>query len=153
MKAIVEELRERGVTVKTKDKSRLMRLIGVVLGLFGLDFNRFWTTIGPRTIYAPVGTRLTAGELQRQRVIIEHELVHIGQARRWPGWFQLSYLLLPLPFGLAYFRWVWERRAYLVDIRAGRLSIEEVVDTLWASYGWCWPRPLMRRWFEREVSR
>jgi hypothetical protein len=79
--------------------------------------------------------------------------VHIEQARRWPVFWQLSYLLLPLPFGFAWFRWHWEREAYLVDLRAGRLTVDEVVETLWSNYAWTWPKPWMRRWFERELGR
>lgn len=143
--SIADTLALRSVEVRHKRTSRLMRVLTTVLGIFGLDFGRFWTTIGSFVIYAPDDVDL--GDLEPHATIIRHELVHIDQARRFPGFFQLSYLLLPLPFGLAYFRWVWERRAYLVDIEAGRLSIEEAVTTLWSRYGWCWPRPWMRRWF------
>ena len=56
---------------------------------------------------------------------------------------QVAYLLLPLPIGLAWFRWASERRAYLVQLRAGA-SVDATVETLWSRYGWCWPRPWMR---------
>jgi hypothetical protein len=31
-------------------------------------------------------------------------------------------------------------------------DLERVVDTLWRVYGWCWPTPLMRRWFLRRLT-
>ena len=134
-----------GVEVRHKRTSWLMRTLGVVLGLVGIDFRRFWTTIGPSVIYAPDHVNLD--DLAPHHTVILHELVHIGQARRLPVLWQLSYILLPVPFGLAWFRWRWEREAYLIDIRKGRRSIEDVVTVLWSKYGWCWPRSWMRRWF------
>lgn len=149
-----ETLRETldllGVEVRHKSTSRLMRFLTWLFGVFNRDFGRAWTTIGPRVIYAPDGTDLA--RLDRHEVTILHELVHIGQARRWPVWFQLSYLLVPVPIVFAWFRWRWEREAYLVTLRARRGTIEQVVQVLWRGYGWCWPRPWMRRWFERELS-
>lgn len=145
-----DALRWAGVEVRHKSTSYLMRVLTVVLGWVGLDFNRFWTTVSRRVIYAP--NHVDLSDLERHRVIIQHELVHIRQARRWPVLFQVSYLLLPLPVGLAWFRFYWERHAYLVDIHAGRLTVEDVVQTLWSNYGWVWPKPWMRRWFERKLA-
>lgn len=148
----VAELAAAGVRVRLKAESRLMRVLGWLLRLIGVrDFMmRFWTTIGPRTIWAPAGVSLA--HLEAYALTIRHELVHARQARRWPVVFQVSYLLLPLPFGLAWFRWRWEREAYLVQLRAGAMTVDEVVDTLWRNYGWCWPRAWMRAWFKRAVG-
>jgi len=149
--SIKDELDAMGVTVKTKDKSRLMRVIGWFLGLFGLDFmGKFWTTVSGKTIWAHVGADLS--NLDRYAGVIRHELVHIRQARRWPVWFQVSYLLFPLPIGLAWCRWYWERKAFMVDIEAGRLTVDQAVDMLWR-YGWPWPKSLMRKWFDRQFER
>ena len=66
-------------------------------------------------------------------------------------WF--SYLLMPLPFGLAWFRFRWEREAYLIQIAHAQdreREITRVVDTLWYGYGRPWPRRWMRRWFDQH---
>jgi hypothetical protein len=31
-------------------------------------------------------------------------------------------------------------------------EIARIVDALWFGYGFPWPRPLMRRWFERATN-
>lgn len=137
-----------GVRIRLKSESRLMRFLGSILGAWFM--HSAWTTIGPRTIWAPVGARLD--RLDVYALIIQHELVHVAQAKRWLVLFQLSYLLLPLPIWLAWCRWRWEREAYLVQLRAGA-SPAVLADLLWRRYGWPWPRPLMRRWFERALAR
>ena len=146
---VATELARLDVRVRIKSESWLMRAIGCLLGRKFLE--RYWTTVSGSTIWAPIGTDLS--RLDQYRVVIHHELVHVMQARRWPVLWQLSYLLLPLPVGLAYFRWRSERAAYLVDLRAGRVTVERVVQSLWSVYGWTWPRGLMRRWFLREMDR
>ena len=45
-----------------------------------------------------------------------HELVHVRQWRRWHVLFWIGYLLLPLPIGLAWCRWRFEREAYLEEL-------------------------------------
>lgn len=151
MTSIYDDLAAARVGIVSKADSRLMRLIGWLFALFGrTDFTtRWWTTIGARTIYAPIGVDLS--DLERYATVIRHELVHARQARRWPVFWQLSYLLLPLPFGLAWCRWASERQAYLVQLRAGTMTIDEVVTTLWDNYGWCYPRSWMRAWLARAV--
>lgn len=132
-----------GVRVRRKSESWLMRSLGFFLGAWFRE--RAWTTIGSRTIWAPDTANLA--RLDKHEVSVLHELVHIRQARHWPVLFQLSYLLLPVPFFFAWFRWRWEREAYLVNIEYGTHSVEEVVDLLWSKYGWCWPKTAMRKWF------
>lgn len=147
------ELQGLGVMVRDKRDSVLMQLIGAMFFLLGKRrwfLDATWTTIGPRTIWAPRGTPLD--RLDRYEDIVRHELVHIAQARRWPILWQLGYLLL-LPAGLAYVRWRSERAAYLVQIRMGTRTVEDVVKTLGGiGYLWCWPRPWMRRWFAKAVQ-
>ncbi len=140
--------RER-VVVRHKNRSRLMRFLSFFLGYHFLT--RAWTTVGPRTIWAPSHVRLD--HLDAYESILRHELVHVRQVRRWFVLWHLSYLLLPLPVLLAWFRWRWEREAFLVNLRAGDMGVDDIVDSLWHGYGWCWPRPLMRRWFLKETTR
>ena len=147
---IQDRLDAMGVRVSHKRSSWMMRFIGLILP--AAFSTRFWTTVSGWHIHAPNGADLKA--LEKYESIILHELVHIRQARRFPGHWQLSYLLLPLPIGLAWFRWLWEREAYLVNIRAGTMSAEDVVQTLGSvNYFWSWPRPWMRRWFKKAEKR
>lgn len=149
--SIYDELAAARVGIVSKADSRLMRVIGWLLSLIGNDrfMVGFWTTISARTIYAPIGVDLS--DLERYAVSIRHELVHARQARRLPVLWQISYLLLPMPFFFAWCRWASEREAYLVQLRAGTMTIDEVVTTLWNNYGATWPRSRMRAWFARAV--
>ena len=136
-----------------KRGSRLMRLLALLLygiGVRGLS-ERYWTTIA-RTIYYPTSVH----DPFAHPLVLEHELVHVRQWQRWGVLFWLSYLLLPLPFGLAWFRFRWEREAYLVQLEHAadrELEITRIVDALWSGYAWPWPRAWMRRWFERATTR
>ena len=70
------------------------------------------------------------------------------------------YLLFPIPIGLAWGRWVFERGAYL---RAAQMRlacndasrkelIDRAVDRLGGSkYAWAWPKDWVRAWFERRL--
>lgn len=148
------ELHEAGVRVRHKRSSWLMQVIGALLWPFGRRawfLDRTWTTVGSRTIWAPASVDLA--HLWRVRDIVRHEMVHVRQWKRYPVVGQLAYLLV-LPVGLAYFRWVFEREAYLVQIRAKTMTAEQVVKTLGSlSYFWSWPRPWMRKWFAKAVQK
>lgn len=69
------------------------------------------------------------------------------------------YLLVPIPVGLAYCRWVMERYAcragYRVMIAHGWARydlVEQAVEQLSTSkYGWTWPERLVRRWFLKHL--
>jgi hypothetical protein len=147
---IERALRAQRVRLVPKRSSRLMRAAALALRALGLrDFQeRYWTTIG-RTIYYPA----CVCDPLAHRDVLAHELVHVRQWQRWGVLLWISYLLLPLPFGLSWFRWRWEREAYLVQIERAtdrEREIERVVTALWSGYGWPWPRAWMRRWFERR---
>lgn len=130
-----------------------MRAAAVLLrGIGNREFHqRYWTTLG-RTVYYPTSVHDPLAHPD----ILDHELVHVRQWQRFGPLLWLSYALVPLPFGLAWFRFRWEREAYLVQIERAadrEREIERVVQTLWSGYGWPWPRPWMRRWFERNAGR
>lgn len=98
-----------------KDESRLQRLVAALVWPFNRAYLTHYTTVMFGRVYFP-SRRWTA----RQRPadlyrILRHEAVHLRDARRWPGWFQLSYLLLP-PVGPG-MRAVWEWRAYAESLR------------------------------------
>lgn len=139
-----------GVRLVAKNESRLMRALGVFLGSSFID--EWWTTFRlPFAKHVCVYHPPDADPVGHWR-IVDHELVHAADLRHWYGpWlFMLGAALLPLPV-LFSGRWFIERHAYLRDIQQGRCSIEQAVDVLWWRYGFCWPRPLMRRWFVRHV--
>lgn len=149
---IDRQLKQHGVRLVPKTSSSLMRFIGFLLLAIGNRrfVDHYWTTLA-RTIYYPAGI---ADPLDH-RGVLEHELVHVRQWERWNVILWLTYLLLPLPLGLAWFRWRWEREAYLVQLRRAanrKNEIVRIVESLWTGYGWPWPRRWMQRWFEKQVA-
>ena len=98
-------------------------------------------------------------------VTLCHELDHIRLYREIGGipWFgaflvSLFYLFLPLPIGLAWFRYATERRAYLVTHQTlKQLGEESNIDTYvkiltGSSYLWAWPfKKQVRNWFEKNA--
>lgn len=99
-------------------------------------------------------------------VVLCHERIHMRQFRRYtfPG-MSLLYLLVPLPFGFAYFRAHFEMQAYAESIRVsaqihGKTFVhddkyrEHILQQFSsASYGWMWPFPgYMARWYQRQLD-
>lgn len=141
------ELAKHSVRLVEKSQSWLLRSIGWFLCVTGINkrfMDDYFTTIG-RTIYYPKVFSPDT-DLYRYRSTFEHELVHVAQFERFWHLYSLTYVLLPIPFGLAWFRWRWEREAYQVNRRNGR-TVDECVEALW-QYGWPWPKSWMRKWFE-----
>ena len=132
---------------------------------------QYLTTIGP-VIGVPVGWD---PKLPQHAPVIAHELVHVEQYRKlgigsaWVGvvLFGLLYLLLPLPMGLAYFRWRFEREAYArgftLELEQAKVQGDDALtlrgylidfgteQLSGSAYGWAWPRLWVRRWFEENV--
>ena len=149
---IDDALRAHRVRLVPKHGSRSMRAAALLLRVIGSRgfMERYWTTVG-RTVYYPSCVR----DPYAHPDVLAHELVHVRQWERWGVLLWASYLLLPLPFGLAWFRWRWEREAYLAQIEHAEdraREIERVVNALWFGYGRPWPRAWMRRWFERAAQ-
>ena len=145
-----------------KSDSRLMRALAFILKPIVPDFMRdFWTTIGS-TIYVPTAYDADTdwGSIaweKRHRTVLAHEAVHMEQAKRLtPVIFTLMYLVFPVPVLFAWGRWRLEREAYLVQLKASEnraATIEWIISTLWTNYAFCWPKPWMRAWFEREAEK
>lgn len=142
-----------GARLRPKNEFWLWRLFGRFSDAW---LTRWWTTFwvpgdSVPTIWYP--TSMTFREALAHQGTIEHELIHCEQQSTLLGW-ALTVLaqVFPLPV-LFSGRWFVERPAYLYDIEQKRRTIDESVEILWHAYGWAWPRPLMRRWFERELSR
>jgi len=124
-----------------------MRLLGRVMPKRFLT--DFWTTLG-RTIYVP--DHVSDAFLYPS--MVAHECTHVDQYIRHPVRFVLGYLLFPLPLGLAYCRWRYERIAYMYNLWENPTAnnVEAIVQTLWSNYGWPWPKFLMRRWFNKQLE-
>ena len=84
---------------------------------------------------------------------LAHECAHVRQYQRcglgsaWLGipLFLLLYLLAPLPLGLAWWRYRWEREAFGAEQDARRalgLPLRQNVEALLhgRAYGWAWPK-------------
>lgn len=135
----------RMVKLKSKLDSRLMLLLGAVLGPFFVT--NMWTTVG-RTVYFPSNVN----DPEKHTTTLEHEAIHVKQYNSYGPLLWLLYLFFPLPIGFAYFRWRFEREAYLVQLREGA-SPELLADLLWRHYAWPWPKPWMERWFRRAKDK
>jgi hypothetical protein len=139
--------------VVLKSESKLMRAIGWVLKPFNKEFmTNYVTTIGS-TIYTPSREMLSPGLLQ-------HELQHVSDSKRWPVLYELSYLfLLPLGFTMRAF---WERRAYrhsIKDCFGSRWNVEQVVEWLlpqFTSSQYLWMdlrKRSVEKWIREEWAR
>ncbi len=84
---------------------------------------------------------------------VDHETVHAEWFATWWGpWLIPLMMVFPLPF-LFTGRWFVERPAYLLDIKTGRCSVENAVNALWTGYAFPWPKPLMHRWFNKQLGK
>ena len=149
-------IKDHNVQIRPKSASRLMRIIAWFCSIrwfwwraINPHFMDKYTTTIARTIYYRAAWEPFKldddATLKHHATTMEHEFVHVRQYEKWRWLFLISYVLFPLPIGLAWFRWRFEREAYLVNMRAGR-SVAHCVEALW-QYGWPWPRAWMHRWF------
>ncbi len=175
---IIEELKRDGIKVVEKKGwfwNALHWLVVVVT--FGQNrqfLNGYYTTIGP-VIGLPNG--MSAHNADPANLMQEAERVQqfraFGWGNAWVGLplFVLCYLFLPLPMGLAYFRYWLDREAYAVGIEwellhdkgylpSGKVwlrqqRIQEAVEELTGPmYGWTWPfKKSVARWFEQRVMK
>lgn len=108
----------------------------------------------------------------RRYAILCHEVVHMRQQQRlglgnvWLGMlpFLFAYLLLPFPVGLAWFRYRWEREAFVeqMQVEAQELGADGLVArrehyvrqfTGKGAYWWCWPfRRNVERWVDSVIA-
>jgi hypothetical protein len=173
---IIEELRRDGIKVVEKKGwfwKTLHWLVAIVTFGQNRDFLRgYYTTIGP-VIGLPNGMKPAAAN----PATLMHEAEHVQQFRSL-GWgnawvgiplMLLLYIFLPLPIGLAWFRYYFEREAYAVGIewellnargylQTGKIElrqrrIAQAVEQLTGPmYGWTWPfKKSVARWFEQRV--
>jgi hypothetical protein len=139
---------EEDVKFVRKNDSTLMQLIGFFWPPF---MTSLWTTIGD-TIYYPstVKSPLTL----RYYSIIKHEVVHVKQFKKYGiPLYLFLYLMFPLPLFFSYFRWKFEREAYLHANIKTETDIDKTVDILGKYYLCPWPKSWMRKWFISELER
>jgi hypothetical protein len=168
----LHEIREAGGGITVKKGWFWVTLHYIVMVVtFGGNRNfrkGYYTTIGPIVGVPEDWEKRSAGSRQ---AVLEHELIHIKQCKKfglgnaWVGLplYTILYLLLPLPIGFAYFRWRFEREAYThgINVKLGwephrrAELIDRAVDQLSSGkYGWTWPfKKSVRRYFEENVKR
>ena len=155
--ATVRIVRKRGVWHQ-RAIHHLLRV--VTFGAQSSYVDRYVTTLW-HTIY--VTDDWDARPIEDRYATLRHELVHVRQFERWGVLMAVSYLLLPLPLGLAWFRMRFEREAYEETLRvwhelggraaAERLRAHVIGQFTSGAYGWMWPFPrAMERWFDRFVA-
>jgi hypothetical protein len=86
--------------------------------------------------------------------VVGHEECHVIDLYKYGlAIMCLLNFVVPLPAFLSG-RWFVERWPYLkVDIVGGHRTVDEAVDALWSKYVWCWPKFLMRRWFNAQLKK
>ncbi len=168
---LMRELEADGVRIVRKE-GWLWELLHFAVMVVTFGSNRkfltdYYTTIG-HWIGVPEGWEHRPAS--ERFAVLQHEWVHVQQCR-WFGFgnatvglplFGLFYLLLPLPIGLAYFRYRFERVAYAEGINAAILFAPGDRDWLIGNavkqlttgrYAWTWPFPwAVRRYFEAHVD-
>lgn len=161
----------KGIHVTSKDTNhrawKLLNLLwqGITFG-HGKNLLKNYTTTVATTIYFPVGWKAENAN-DSDYVTLCHELKHVEQYRTLGfgcatlGFiiFLILYLLLPLPIGLAWFRYSFERAAYLESYDAAkRLGFQPKIDyyvklLTGPDYFWAWPfKFLVKRWFMKRCK-
>lgn len=174
---IIEEMRADGVRVVEKTHW-FWTLLHWCLVIVTLGKNRgfllnYYTTVG-LVVSIPRGLSTSNAD----PAVLAHEWEHVRQCRAlgfgnaWVGLPLFAFLyLFCLPFGLSWFRYSFERRAYVVGIeyelrhmtgmlpsgKAARREqlIEFSVEQLTGpNYAWTWPfKKSVARWFDQNVGR
>ena len=149
------------VYAKDQKWTWLWRVIDALLyALTGGRMNSFYTgyvtTVGNRIFY-PAGWN--HGAVSREDyIVLCHELRHVQQSEKYGTvGMALLYLLFPLPLGLAYFRYRFEREAFVAGYHAATglgvtpNSKDFVTSMVGYAYLWTWPfKKSIRRWLKRQ---
>lgn len=166
-------LTEQGVKISSKDSHwlNLWKVIDKVLkvitfGRMNSFLKEFTTTFG-KNIDFPYGWRPYMAT-ERSYVVLCHEEVHVnqylklglGNAKIGMLVMGFLYLFVFLPVVGAWFRYYFEREAYLEGIKAWkRLGYNSVIDNYvdilaGPSYVWAWPfKRSIKKWFEKELRK
>jgi hypothetical protein len=152
--------------IRYKRDSRLQRAIGVFLFIITFGGQRtyvrgYYTAMFGRLYVPDAWDRLADDD---RYILLRHERVHLRQRRRMTGiGMAIVYLLLPLPFFLAYGRARLEWEAYQETIRAtAEIHGVKAAEDLRAmivrrytsgEYAWMWPfTRAVNRWFDETIA-
>lgn len=127
------------IKYRNKQESKFQRFIGWLHP----SYMQMYTTIGS-TVWCPDDDMVPPS-------VAEHEAIHVAQWKKWGPLFLVLYLFFPVPVFFAYFRWRFEREAYLVNIQKHGYNIDWAVTCLWRNYFFTWPKSWMERWFINKV--
>ncbi|MCK5616075.1 hypothetical protein KAR91_80170 [Candidatus Pacearchaeota archaeon] len=129
---------------KFKCKSEANWFVSIILLFVS---KRFWITIWDTTYYPEAII-----DPMKNKRCVKHEYKHYLQWDKFGVFFPILYLFIPFPIFFAYFRWLFERSAYLIDILEFNIDVERVVNVLWRKYLFVWPKCWMRKWFMNHVN-
>lgn len=151
----------KGVKIVYKEGTGWKFLAGLIKVLsFGSEraFLNYTTTFY-KTIAVPSHFDMWEDEHKLETIV--HELEHVKQAMKLtPVLFWFLYFLFPLPIGLAWFRYKFERDAYLVGYKTilkyefDKESLIEEASIMLSGkeYGYAWPfRKKIAAWFRSRL--
>jgi hypothetical protein len=159
-----------GGVVTTKAKHRwFWRLLDKICYVISFgksrDFMRRATTIGPVIAY---GEQVDLQAFTKvDYITFRHEVIHVKQyAQCGLGeptvgilLFLLLYLFVPLPAWRSWFRYKFERDAFLEEYRTARKcgwtpNVEDFVTALSGpDYLYAWPKEKVKAWFEKAIAK
>lgn len=158
--------------LRPKSESKLLSFVGAILGLFGNTkfMTEMWTTKNG-IVWYPSDVKDPRDPAYHG--ILLHEKDHVKRQLEWrekspfsdrvdDALWLVGYLIFPVPFFFAWYRWKVERCGYLVQLKeAGfhntplpvqKEMVNNVVQVLWKQYAWPWPRKWMRIWFLQQLA-
>lgn len=137
-----------------KNESRLQQWIGWLLRPINPTYMTEYTTIMFGKVYFPSREAIEEWGPSQVYSTLRHEFVHLMDSKRFPIWFELSYLLLfPTILTMrAYWEWRGYTQTLLVEYeQTGTISsqlVEHIIDRyVSGDYGWMFPfrKRLQRR--------
>jgi hypothetical protein len=161
---LTQQLKDAGVSVVYKEDGWMWKAIAWIVMVVTFGKNKTFMTDFITTVGSKIGVpRAWDGWPDEMKAeILAHEFTHVKQAKKWTlPVFWIAYLFLPLPLGLAYCRYRFEREAYLAGFKMvmkyapdnRQALIDQVVQEMTTSeYAWTWPfKKTVRAWFEARL--
>lgn len=154
MQEIKERFKAKGYRLISKYDSNFLHAIGSIYGFFGNTrfMTKTWISFG-KTIYFPYKVQNPWDSLHR--VTLLHEEKHLDDQEEWSWLFYFSYIIGgPLPIGLAYFRAMWEARAYAINVIEKDMTVDQCSRLICSSiYLWPLPRDQIKQLLKQEVEK
>jgi hypothetical protein len=164
--SLLADMAKRGIKIVRKDQHWFWKVLGFLVLCVTFGKNKTFSTRYVTTIHKTIA--VPPNWVDRDPLykleILTHELVHVAQFKKYtPVVMGLLYLLFPLPIGLAYFRWRFEREAYVAGYKKllqynyspelrQALVDHGVVQMTSGQYGWTWPfKNSVRDYFDAHV--